>query len=226
MVGIGGGVPSEENDIRLGDIIVSQPTGTSGGATQHDRGKIIPAGRLEPTGQLNSPPTPLLTALSKLKADHEAGLSQIPTFLDKFERNPILKAKGYVYPGADRDQLYERVPAHLPTAPSSKERLRERRPRASRQPEIFYGNIASGNQVIKDRETRDRLGKKHNALCFEMEAAGLLNNFPCLVIRGICDHRAQVCAKSCRFKILGGKLSHPSRSLHGFVYSMISLLPG
>jgi nucleoside phosphorylase len=30
MVGIGGGVPSEENDIQLGDIVVSKPTGQSG----------------------------------------------------------------------------------------------------------------------------------------------------------------------------------------------------
>jgi hypothetical protein len=25
-------------------------------------------------------------------------------------------------------------------------------------------------------------------LCFEMEAAGLMNNFQCLIIRGICDY--------------------------------------
>ena len=38
MVGIGGGVPCEENDIRLGDIVVSKPTGQSGGVIQYDRG--------------------------------------------------------------------------------------------------------------------------------------------------------------------------------------------
>ena len=27
-----------------------------------------------------------------------------------------------------------------------------------------------------------------NVLCVEMEAAGLMNNFPCVVIRGICDY--------------------------------------
>ena len=27
MVGIGGGIPSDKNDIRLGDIVVSQPEG-------------------------------------------------------------------------------------------------------------------------------------------------------------------------------------------------------
>jgi nucleoside phosphorylase len=25
-------------------------------------------------------------------------------------------------------------------------------------------------------------------MCFEMEAAGLMNHFPCLVVRGICDY--------------------------------------
>jgi nucleoside phosphorylase len=29
---------------------------------------------------------------------------------------------------------------------------------------------------------------KKDVLCFEMEAAGLMSHFPCLVIRGICDY--------------------------------------
>jgi hypothetical protein len=41
MVGIGGGVPSEENDIRLGDVVISQPADTSGGVIQYDFGKTI-----------------------------------------------------------------------------------------------------------------------------------------------------------------------------------------
>jgi nucleoside phosphorylase len=55
-------------------------------------------------------------------------------------------------------------------------------------PVIHYGLIASGNQVIKHGGTRDKLGQELGILCFEMEAAGLMNNFPCLVIRGICDY--------------------------------------
>ena len=64
-------------------------------------------------------------------------------------------------------------------------------PRTSREdstPEIHYGNIASGNQVMKHGATRDRIAKDENVICFEMEAAGLVNDFPCLVIRGICDY--------------------------------------
>jgi nucleoside phosphorylase len=55
---------------------------------------------------------------------------------------------------------------------------------------VHYGLIASGNQVVKDAELRDRLDKSlgGSVLCVEMEAAGLMNDFPCVVIRGICDY--------------------------------------
>jgi nucleoside phosphorylase len=43
--------------------------------------------------------------------------------------------------------------------------------------------------VIRDGTTRDQLSSKFGeVLYFEMEAAGLINSFPCLVIRGICDY--------------------------------------
>jgi nucleoside phosphorylase len=41
---------------------------------------------------------------------------------------------------------------------------------------------------MKDALVRDQLAAENDILCFEMEAAGLMNQFPCLVIRGICDY--------------------------------------
>jgi len=63
----------------------------------------------------------------------------------------------------------------------------KRKPRDMR---VHYGLVASGNQVIKDSISRDKLNKDlgGNVLCVEMEAAGLMNNFPCIIIRGICDY--------------------------------------
>ncbi|KAH0525445.1 hypothetical protein TsFJ059_007812 [Trichoderma semiorbis] len=56
-------------------------------------------------------------------------------------------------------------------------------------PKIHYGLIASGNQVIKDGSMRDEINARLGGqVCVEMEAAGMMNNFPCLVIRGICDY--------------------------------------
>ena len=53
---------------------------------------------------------------------------------------------------------------------------------------VYYGLIASADKLMKDAIARDQLIKKHDILCFEMEAAGLMNNSPCVAIRGICDY--------------------------------------
>src|SRR5271154_856157 len=45
MVGIGGGVPSEDHDIRLGDVVVSKPGKHNGGVVQYDTGRTIAEGR-------------------------------------------------------------------------------------------------------------------------------------------------------------------------------------
>lgn len=68
-----------------------------------------------------------------------------------------------------------------------------RRKRDSSHAKIFYGTIASGNKVIKDAEERDAIvhqleDNDIELLCIEMEAAGLMNTFPCIVIRGISDY--------------------------------------
>ncbi|KAL6788157.1 ankyrin repeat-containing domain protein [Trichoderma sp. SZMC 28012] len=69
-----------------------------------------------------------------------------------------------------------------------KTRIVKRKRRLSMR--VHYGTIASGNKVIKDGLLRDEVNRSlgGDVLCFEMEAAGLMNNFPCIVIRGICDY--------------------------------------
>ncbi|KAG9992121.1 purine and uridine phosphorylase, partial [Aureobasidium melanogenum] len=52
----------------------------------------------------------------------------------------------------------------------------------------IHGVIASANQLMKDAIIRDTIAKEKDVMCFEMEAAGLMNHFPCLVVRGICDY--------------------------------------
>lgn len=60
--------------------------------------------------------------------------------------------------------------------------------RLTNMPKIHYGNIGSGNSVVKNAVERDELAKRDNVICFEMEAAGIMDDFPCLVIRGISDY--------------------------------------
>ena len=187
MVGIGGGVPSDEADIRLGDVVVSQPHMGHGGVIQYDFGKTTLDGFIR-TGFLSISPTILLNALAKLRANILRGRSRLSAYLatlshlPQFSRNDagpdLLFKPNYSHIGeltcdlCDRDGLVER------TSRGSQEEV-----------VVHYGTIASGNQVIKDGVTRDTLSSElGGVLCFEMEAAGLMNVFPCLVIRGICDY--------------------------------------
>ncbi|OCK77460.1 hypothetical protein K432DRAFT_251402, partial [Lepidopterella palustris CBS 459.81] len=55
FVGIGGGVPTTEIDIRFGDVIMSQPEKQFGGVVQYDQGQRRSDGRFMRTGLLNTP---------------------------------------------------------------------------------------------------------------------------------------------------------------------------
>ncbi|RYO92150.1 hypothetical protein DL762_001808 [Monosporascus cannonballus] len=120
MVGIGAGIPrpSDDIDIRLGDVVVSKPSGQHGG--------VVASGSSQGCG-----PAP--------------------------------------------GEAQQEIP---------------REERETLDPEIHYGHIASSNTLFKDSMARDTILEElgDECLCFEMEAAGLMNDFPCLVIRGICDY--------------------------------------
>lgn len=188
MVGIGGGVPSGDFDIRLGDVVISKPGGTLGGVVQYGMGKTVP-GEFKRTGSLNKPPQELLTELSNLEADHMNRGNKIVEFLNNM--SPQSK-RAFPSPEPGNDQLFEADYTH----PQSNEtcescdptRLKQRSRRISDKPQVYFGVIASANQVMKDGIERDRLAKELGIICFEMEAAGLMDTFPCLVIRGICDY--------------------------------------
>ena len=73
--------------------------------------------------------------------------------------------------------------------------------RKSRAEEIMvhYGTIASGNQIMKDAAKRDEISTRlSGVLRFETEAAGLMNRFPRLVIKGICDYADPHKNKKCQ----------------------------
>ncbi|KAL6695051.1 hypothetical protein J3F84DRAFT_399908 [Trichoderma pleuroticola] len=204
MVGIGGGIPPK---VRLGDVVVSTPVGSFPGVVQWDRGKAKDGG-FERTGSLNNPPASLLTALTKLETEHELVGSKIPEYLDQLKQKwPRLAAK-YLKADSLQDVLFKADYSHVCQSTTEdhvssgssyesekeescqhcdKTKIIKRKPRDMR---VHYGLIASGNQVIKSATLRDQLNKDlgGNLLCIEMEAAGLMNNFPCIVIRGICDY--------------------------------------
>jgi nucleoside phosphorylase len=185
MVGIGGGVPSEETDIRLGDVVVSKPHKTHGGVVQYDSGKATPSG-FERTGLLNTPPTVLLNAVANLRAKHMRGKRRLDEYLATLHSLP-----DFTREAAGPDTLFAATYDHEGGATCKQcdtSQLADREPRRQ-DVVVHYGSIASGNQVMRSAAERDRVSAElGGVLCFEMEAAGLMNSFPCLVIRSICDY--------------------------------------
>jgi hypothetical protein len=85
IVGIGGRVLSKEADIRLGDVVISQLHATHRGVAQYDFGKTGVGERLTPTGFLNTPPTVLLNAISKLRSNHYLDQDAVSMHLSPFK---------------------------------------------------------------------------------------------------------------------------------------------
>ena len=194
MVGIGGGVPTppEYNDIRLGDVVVSSAAGEFGGVVQYDRGKNVQEGVFTRTGSLNRPPEVLRQAVADLRATYRLNRSRLAEYLsrmvsefDTFASPATQGSQDILFrPDYNHPRGYDARTCEFCDAT---QRI-QRSPR-SPGPVIHYGVIASGNQVMRNGMERDRISRELGGiLCFEMEAAGLMNTFPCLVIRGICDY--------------------------------------
>jgi hypothetical protein len=197
LVGIGG-VPGEvlgpdgtlipRRDVRLGDVVVSEPSGTNGGVVQLDMMKMLESDK-QPhplrIGNLSSPPIALRTALSKLKARHERkGSSMLSIMQQALSTNPRM-ATTYVHPRLKEPALAQYI-YHFRDGTFLTHDTRT-------EPMIHYGVIGSSNTLVKSAEHRDQLlgrlaSEGIDPICIEMEAAGLMNNFPCLVIRGVCDY--------------------------------------
>ncbi|KAI1356915.1 hypothetical protein F5Y01DRAFT_301082 [Xylaria sp. FL0043] len=207
MVGIGGGVPPK---VRLGDVVVGTPVSQYPGVVQWDLGKEEQGNKFARTGSLNNPPSLLLSAVASLESEYELTGSKIPDYLDEMVSKYPRLAQKYLRSESFQDVLYkadydhkEYNPHQANTDPPEdneevddetescqhcdKTQIVRRRPRDMR---VHSGLIASGNRVIKNATFRDKLLQdlQGNVLCIEMEAAGLMDNFPCIVIRGICDY--------------------------------------
>ncbi|GLA09017.1 hypothetical protein AnigIFM60653_010821 [Aspergillus niger] len=155
LVAIGAGIarPEKDRDIRLGDVVVSQPSGTNGGVLQYNLVKAE-ENHLERKGFLNKPPAALLNTLGKLQAEHELpGRSLVASFLGEIG-SQYPEMDQYLYQGTENDKLFNSTDRHLGGTDCSRcdkayQAIR-RSPRRSTAPKIHYGTIASGDILMKD----------------------------------------------------------------------------
>lgn len=209
FVGVGGGIPKlngggkDEVDVRLGDVVVGSAVGTYGGVVQFNQGRIGNDG-LERTGTLGKPPKLLLNAVARIEARmfNDDGVL-LGTMEEMRERLKVTvrsgrKIRALMYPGelGLEDLLfgaeYRHVGGGIGCEGCDKgeavERDWEDRRLEEFEPRVHTGTIASGGYVVKDSKVRDELQKLYGAVCVETEASGVMDSFPCLVIRGISDY--------------------------------------
>lgn len=193
LVGIGAGIPcsstgGSKRDIRLGDIAVSIPRDGHPGVVEYDYGKYEADGKFILKGSLDKPPPILISADGALQEDEIMNKSRFRKTLKR-----IIKKAGYARPESD-DILFDETFRHVEGEGCSeclkcdhkKVVVRDMKPV---QPVVHRGLILSGSGVVKNPEDRLRLRRGHSdAIWFEMEAAGIVDEIPCLVIRGICDY--------------------------------------
>jgi nucleoside phosphorylase len=184
MVGIGGGIPSEKYPVRLGDVIVSETTKRSPGVVQSDLGKWEKDG-FTVTGSLNRPSESLIRSTAAMKRNHLLKQTRIHALVHHF-KGDVLHPEQWRYQGYQNDPLHRGD--NEPRASSQCGECAAASEEYVRDPMVHYGIIASGNQVVKSRTIRDKIWEDLGACCVEMEAFGLMNHFPCLVIRGVCDY--------------------------------------
>jgi nucleoside phosphorylase len=105
MVGIGGGVPSTKDDIRLGDVVVSKPTGI---LVHYDYGKTVAGGVFHQTGMMNQPPQVLLNAIAQLHADEILGNNKGVAGLISDVLDANVEAKSpFSRPADEQDWLFD-----------------------------------------------------------------------------------------------------------------------
>ncbi|KAL4877133.1 hypothetical protein BJY04DRAFT_230933 [Aspergillus karnatakaensis] len=198
MVGIGAGIPSYDpdediQDIRLGDVVVGSDK-QNGGVVLYDFGQILGDGSFKAMYALNQPPRSLRTALSRLESEHMLRGSQVSAYVDQMlEKHPPLRCNGWGRPDESTDNLFHSGYRHVEgnncsNCDISQTIDRDDYNRRANTPAIHYGTIATGSAVIRHAPTRDKIKLEHRAICIEMGAAGLMNFFPCVVIRGIADY--------------------------------------
>ncbi|GLA02670.1 hypothetical protein AnigIFM60653_002195 [Aspergillus niger] len=197
MVGIGGGAPSAPdpkdplNDIRLGDVVVSMPKGNYSGVLQYDKGRWKDDG-FEIRSHMNQPPKLLLAAMKLLQSDHDIGRGKMTDYIEDIrQKSTALRSWGFRSPGRKLDRLYKPDFPHRGKKDCTDcgfEGLEKRLDRETDEPVVHYGIIASANAMMRSAVYRDYLRNAWGVCCFETEAAGLMNDLPCVVIRGIASY--------------------------------------
>jgi nucleoside phosphorylase len=218
VVGICGGAPfgnRSSEEIFLGDVIISEGLVQYDLGRQFPNNKFMR--KDTPRDNLPRPSPKIRAALAKLQT--EQGRSWLEDKTSEYLRVLRQRLGDTVtYPGGIEDRLFKSIyqhkhHTHLECAICANDDGRddvcdmaiglnceqikcdeqELVPRASLSqpfnPAVHFGLVASGDTVMKSGEDRDSIATRDGVIAFEMEGAGVWENFTgSLVIKGVCDY--------------------------------------
>jgi nucleoside phosphorylase len=191
LVGVAAGLPNlspsdptRRRDIRLGDVLVCVPDKASSGIVHYDLGRDTEAGFLL-NGRQAETPAIVRAAIGNIQLTKEKPYkrgNELAKYMNAFQQ--AVEDDKFLCPSQDTDRLWaSSVDATAPSAPISREPRDE-----SERTRVWYGNIGSGNSMMRNPQRRDELRDRHDLIGLEMEAAGVMNTLPTGVIRGVCDY--------------------------------------
>lgn len=201
VVGVASGAPrapdleDPSKDLRLGDVVVSYPMNGRAGVVQNDFGKQVEPFDFIIRFDIDNPSDKLLNAASALSSEHRSGEGGMLNFIQMSEQAARTAGlKGHCFPGREKDQLFKSSYPHVDNdntdcSACDIQQTELRLSRDQEKPLVHHGLVASGSAAIRSSKYRDAVGSQHGVLCFETgAAAGTMNYYPSLAIRGICDY--------------------------------------
>ncbi|CRG85878.1 hypothetical protein PISL3812_02882 [Talaromyces islandicus] len=191
LVGICGGAPysTDNTEIILGDVIISDSV------IEYDFGRQYPDGFVRKSGvkdTFGQPNQEIRSLLNSLRTSRKR--SQIQRHIMNHLKDQGRNERDWCYPGVSQDRFQDPV-CELALKSDCRqlgcaEQLIQRGRLDAGRPEVFIhiGTVASANTVMRSGEHRDRLAENAGIIAFEMEGAGVWDNLPCIIIKGVCDY--------------------------------------
>jgi nucleoside phosphorylase len=214
VVGICGGAPlrPDHREIFLGDVIISDSV------IEYDFGRQYPGEFMRKTGvrdTLGRPMPEIRALLNGLRAAmaHDELQTQVLQYLHTLQHkgtrwnhpqtNDVLYKAAYLHmdhrqgpsircccsegdiPDKICEDALEKNCDDLGCDPGQ---IIRRRGPSEANISVHIGTVASGNTVMKSGQHRDTIARKEGVIGFEMEGAGVWDDVPCLIIKGVCDY--------------------------------------
>jgi nucleoside phosphorylase len=151
-------IPDSHEQVVMGDVIISE------GVIQHDAGRQFPT-KFERDSDL-------LSSLGRPKPE---------------VRSLIAKLRGWRHSEMIKQDMTDHM-ADLRRKSRPEAGLVCGRQSDGQKVALHFGLFASGDNVVASGTLRDRLARKEGVVAFETEAAGIWEDFPCVVIKGVFNH--------------------------------------